>query len=82
MKEEQLPKVYYRGNEFVMVQKAQEGFGPGSIVYVDANEDGDYEFQSIVGKDGIWSLSFGFAPVKINKEGLPVRSQIVNMMIN
>ena len=57
MKEEQLPKVYYRGNEFVMVQKAPEGFGPGSVVYVDANEDGDYEFQSIVGKDGIWHCS-------------------------
>ena len=72
MKKEQLPEVYYRGNEVVMVQKAQEGFGPGSVVYVDANEDGDYEFQSIVGKDGVWSLSFEFAPEKKTKEGLPV----------
>jgi len=39
---------------------------------VDANEDGDYEYETIVGKDGIWYLSFEFAPGKINKEGLPV----------
>ena len=58
MKKEHLPTVYYRGNEFVMVQKGQEGFGSGSIVYVDANEDGSYEYETIVGKDGIWSLSF------------------------
>lgn len=74
MQKEKLPEVYYRGNEFVMVRKGQEGlegFKPGSVVCVDTNENGDYAYQAVVGKDGIWSLAFRFTPEKINKAGLP-----------
>ncbi len=69
MKNEQISEVYYRGNEFVMVQKAQEEFGPGSVVCVDANEDGEFELESVVGNDGIWSITFELAPSRTNKEG-------------
>ena len=44
MKKEQLLPEYYRGNEFIMVQKAQDGWGPGSVVCVDADENGQYEY--------------------------------------
>ena len=71
MKRGQLPTMYYHGNEFVLVQKAQDGFGPGSVVCVDADEDDVYEYESVVGHGGIWSLTFEFTPTTINKDGQP-----------
>jgi len=71
MKNEKLSKVYYRGNEFVLVQKVSDEFEAGSVICVDANEDGVFEHEASVGKDGICCLTFEFTPTAINKDGQP-----------
>ncbi len=71
MKNEQLSKVYYRGNEFVLVQKVSDEFGAGSVICVDANEDGVFEYEAGVGKEGICCLAFDFTPTEKNKDGQP-----------
>ena len=63
---------YFCGNEYVMVRKAPAGYGPGSVVKVDADQDGDYEYQTRVGADGLWCLTFEFKPRGSNEQGLPL----------
>ena len=41
------------------------------MVCVDSNEDGEFELESVVGNDGIWSITFELVPTKQNKQEQP-----------
>ncbi len=65
--------IFYRGDEFVIVEKIEKEFHSELLgntwLFVDTDGDGEYEYKTKVAKDGIASMTFSFSPKQTTKNG-------------
>ncbi|MDR8391157.1 RHS repeat-associated core domain-containing protein [Aliifodinibius sp. S!AR15-10] len=48
--------LYYKGNNIVLIGEETGGFGPGTIIHIDADGDGVFERQTIVDAEGLYTI--------------------------